>query len=270
MQITQLLPTIQGEGPSVGLPILLIRFHKCNLICPFCDTESLIKGETLNITMDDILLTSKKYNLNRIVFTGGEPLLYLKDIKQIISQLSIIWEDELYIEIETNGTLIAHPPIDFELNEILREYTSIGVHFQFNVSPKITTDCHTQKSKLLISELYTKSFERFQYLNVIPNIKNVSSIFKFIYSKSTEDLLLHYLTLLKPYNFMSMEDVYIMPLTPDILIYDENTFTKLFRISMQDTVDFCIRKSLRYCCREHIHIFGKLKNEYLESSILKE
>ena len=107
-------------------------------------------------------------------------------------------------------------------------------------------------------------------LNVIPNIKNVSSIFKFIYSKSTEDLLLHYLTLLKPYNFMSMEDVYIMPLTPDILIYDENTFTKLFRISMQDTVDFCIRKSLRYCCREHIHIFGKLKNEYLESSILKE
>jgi len=37
--ITQIIPTIQGEGPSAGTPVLLIRVGNCNLDCAWCDTK---------------------------------------------------------------------------------------------------------------------------------------------------------------------------------------------------------------------------------------
>ena len=39
LDVQEIFPTIQGEGPYVGYPAVFIRLGGCNLACSFCDTE---------------------------------------------------------------------------------------------------------------------------------------------------------------------------------------------------------------------------------------
>ena len=39
LEVQELFPTIQGEGPLAGHPAVFIRLGGCNLACAFCDTE---------------------------------------------------------------------------------------------------------------------------------------------------------------------------------------------------------------------------------------
>ena len=125
-RIKEIFFTQQGEGKNTGKDFIFVRFSGCNLwsgqekhrasaICKFCDTDfygtdginggkyqakDLIeKIKSLWISVDSQI---------RVVLTGGEPLLQVD--KVLISALK---KENIYIAVETNGTLEAPDGIDW-------------------------------------------------------------------------------------------------------------------------------------------------------------
>lgn len=98
--VNEMFYSLQGEGQWMGSPMFFIRLSGCNLKCPFCDTQHQ-KGEEK--TIQEIVETSLLCATNRIVITGGEPLIY--DLRPLIEALR---EEHYFIHLETNGTL-PHP-----------------------------------------------------------------------------------------------------------------------------------------------------------------
>ena len=125
-RIKEIFFTQQGEGKNTGKDFIFVRFSGCNLwsgkeknrasaICSFCDTdfygtdginggkyqakELIEKIKSLWISADSQI---------RVVLTGGEPLLQVD--KGLISALK---KENIYIAVETNGTLEAPDGIDW-------------------------------------------------------------------------------------------------------------------------------------------------------------
>tara|TARA_Y100000766_G_scaffold111183_1_gene95178 strand:+ start:221 stop:850 length:630 start_codon:yes stop_codon:yes gene_type:complete len=125
-RIKEIFFTQQGEGKNTGKDFIFVRFSGCNLwsgqekhrasaICKFCDTdfygtdginggkyqakELIEKIKSLWISADSQI---------RVVLTGGEPLLQVD--KGLISALK---KENIYIAVETNGTLDAPDGIDW-------------------------------------------------------------------------------------------------------------------------------------------------------------
>jgi 7-carboxy-7-deazaguanine synthase len=100
-KITDVWPTIQGEGPFSGFPAIFIRLAECNLRCTWCDTTF---GVNYLMTSDEILSRVKTVYTGQplIVITGGEPLL--QPIRQLINVLSHALS-YIGIQIETAGTV---------------------------------------------------------------------------------------------------------------------------------------------------------------------
>jgi len=110
LDVQEIFPTLQGEGPYVGQPSVFIRLGGCNLACSFCDTEfESYKKISLEKIIQETLKLAKnadgKIIRKLIVITGGEPL------RQPISKLcrELIKLDFL-IQIETNGTIFRKLP----------------------------------------------------------------------------------------------------------------------------------------------------------------
>ena len=125
-RIKEIFFTQQGEGKNTGKDFIFVRFSGCNLwsgkeknkasaICSFCDTdfygtdginggkylakELIEKIKSLWISADSQI---------RVVLTGGEPLLQVD--KPLIDALK---NEDIYIAVETNGTLEAPDGIFF-------------------------------------------------------------------------------------------------------------------------------------------------------------
>ena len=125
-RIKEIFFTQQGEGKNTGKDFIFVRFSGCNLwsgkeknrasaICSFCDTdfygtdginggkyqakELIEKIKSLWISADSQI---------RVVLTGGEPLLQVD--KGLINALKT---ENIYIAVETNGTLEAPDGIDW-------------------------------------------------------------------------------------------------------------------------------------------------------------
>ena len=106
--INEIFASIQGEGSRTGERCVFVRFQGCNLTCSYCDTKDAIDPDNSRNMKDiDIFLDVKSYKeINTIVFTGGEPLLYLdKNIMQSFKRPYANDDDKVYnIIIQTNGT----------------------------------------------------------------------------------------------------------------------------------------------------------------------
>lgn len=100
LQIVEIFPTLQGEGPFVGQPSIFVRLGGCNLACDFCDTE-FEKFEQMHL--DDVvkaILHHAAHIRDLVVITGGEPL------RQNIAPLcEKLLAEGLRVQIETNGTV---------------------------------------------------------------------------------------------------------------------------------------------------------------------
>jgi 7-carboxy-7-deazaguanine synthase len=127
----------QGEGPSAGLPSVFVRLSRCNLACQWCDTaytwrfegdnrphrdEILFERKANQLTLDelDVAALIAAHGRNRLVITGGEPLLQGAALARMLAGLP-----DLHVEVETNGTVAPHPALDPFVN-------------QYNVSPKLS------------------------------------------------------------------------------------------------------------------------------------
>ena len=125
-RIKEIYFTQQGEGSNTGRDFVFVRFSGCNLwsgkeknrksaICQFCDTDFYgtdgINGGVYSaqqlIEKIKSLWVSKDNNI-AVVLTGGEPLLQVND--ELVAALK---QEQIYIAVETNGTLDAPDHIDW-------------------------------------------------------------------------------------------------------------------------------------------------------------
>ena len=74
-----------------------IRFSGCNLKCNFCDTPH---EQYQEMSIQEIIQKIKCYPTQRVVLTGGEPLLQAD-----ISLLKRLKLEDYKIHLETNGTI---------------------------------------------------------------------------------------------------------------------------------------------------------------------
>lgn len=104
LMVQKIFPTIQGEGPFVGMPSVFIRLGGCNLACNFCDTEFESFCEML---LDEIIseINAKCGTSKLVVITGGEPLR--QPIESLTERLLALG---FTVQIETNGTLYRKLP----------------------------------------------------------------------------------------------------------------------------------------------------------------
>ena len=125
--IKEIYYTLQGEGIQAGRAALFCRFAGCNLWsglekdrlgaqCNFCDTDFLgTNGENGGRfkTASELARHANKFWPDKttkkfIVLTGGEPMLQVDSA--LISELHSL---NFEIAIETNGTIICPPEIDW-------------------------------------------------------------------------------------------------------------------------------------------------------------
>jgi 7-carboxy-7-deazaguanine synthase len=127
--VKEIFYTLQGEGANTGRPAVFCRFAGCNLwsgherdrtsaTCTFCDTDFVgIDGPggghfsnaaALADSIAEHWPHSAHCRRKLVVCTGGEPLLQMD-----CSLVDSLHERDFEIAIETNGTLLPPPGIDW-------------------------------------------------------------------------------------------------------------------------------------------------------------
>ena len=125
----EIFASLQGEGPSAGRPCVFVRLSNCNLSCTWCDTAYTWrftgpgaferKANQVVLSEADTAACIAAHKGNRLVITGGEPLLQAPALAKLLALLPA-----MHVEIETNGTVAPPPALD------------VLIH-QYNVSPKL-------------------------------------------------------------------------------------------------------------------------------------
>lgn len=132
----EIFASLQGEGPSMGRPCAFVRLSRCNLACHWCDTAYTWRFEgdnrphrddtAFNRTANQLVLEEADVaarimalGQDRLVITGGEPLLQGAALARMVACLS-----GMTVEIETNGSVQPHAALD----PLVAQYT---------VSPKL-------------------------------------------------------------------------------------------------------------------------------------
>jgi 7-carboxy-7-deazaguanine synthase (Cx14CxxC type) len=125
--VKEMFLTLQGEGVNAGRRAVFVRFAGCNLwsgreqdrataVCRFCDTDFVgTDGEGGGKFADAGALAAAAVDhwgagqVGRfVVLTGGEPMLQVDD-----TLVDALHAAGFTIAIETNGTIPAHPGIDW-------------------------------------------------------------------------------------------------------------------------------------------------------------
>lgn len=124
--VKEIFLTLQGEGVHAGRRAVFLRFSGCNLwsgreadrasaICQFCDTDFIGTDGENGGRYDAEGLAAKVAELwgggtdNRfVVITGGEPMLQVDD-----GIVDALHAHAFQIAIESNGTIVVHPGIDW-------------------------------------------------------------------------------------------------------------------------------------------------------------
>jgi 7-carboxy-7-deazaguanine synthase len=109
LRLTDLYPSLQGEGPRVGDPTTFIRFGGCNMRCPGwpCDTPyaiepSIWKNDPI-LTPEEILERIEMLPFTRnMCITGGEPTL--QPTLQLAQFAALLLDRAHTIDVFTNGS----------------------------------------------------------------------------------------------------------------------------------------------------------------------
>ncbi|MDR6147523.1 7-carboxy-7-deazaguanine synthase [Sphingomonas sp. SORGH_AS870] len=125
--VKEMFLTLQGEGVQAGRRAVFVRFAGCNLwsgreqdrasaICRFCDTDFVgvdglgggrfADAAALVAAVEGFWGTTRDQRF--VVLTGGEPMLQVDD-----ALVEALHAAGFFIAIESNGTISAHPGIDW-------------------------------------------------------------------------------------------------------------------------------------------------------------
>lgn len=219
--------TLQGEGVTMGIPVVFLRLHVCNLRCVWCDayytwnpkseefwTESyeLSPSEVADTVRDrwHAGCINLRAGPKTLVITGGEPLLQKTMIDALMVDLAG-W----HFEIETNGTIM---PSDWQL-----------ARCQFNCSPKLANSECSKASRINSPVL--------QILN------RYNTQFKFVVM--TEEDIREIITDFLPY--ISHDKVVIMP---------QGVTSEEVNRNAQNIVDYVKRYGFRLMTRLQVDLWG--------------
>lgn len=106
LPVSEVFPTIQGEGHWTGTPAVFVRLQGCDVGCPWCDTKhtwSLDHREASfeNLTVSALVARVEAVSgvIRHVVITGGEPLMHNID-PLIRAFVSVGYR----VQVETSGT----------------------------------------------------------------------------------------------------------------------------------------------------------------------
>lgn len=226
----EIFASLQGEGPSAGMPVAFVRLSRCNLACTWCDTAYTWRFEGDNRPHRDGVAYDRKANQvtlspketaeriaalgqNRLVITGGEPLLQAGALAEMLAHLP-----DIAVEIETNGTVA--PPVRLDIRVD-----------QYNVSPKLSHSGNAATQALIPERLDAWATDPRAFLKfVIAAPADVDEV-----------LALH-----RRYRFRP-ERVFLMA---------EGTDSATLRERQAWLSALCLQHGFRMSDRMHIHLYG--------------
>ena len=226
----EIFASVQGEGPSMGMPVAFMRLSRCNLACVWCDTaytwhfqgderphrdgvEYDRKANQLSLPEDEVAARIMALGQSRLVITGGEPLLQAPALARLLELLP-----DVSVEIETNGTTRAPAPLDIRID-------------QFNVSPKLAHSGNPAELALLPERLDAYATDpRAWFKFVIAEPADVEAV----------------LALRDRYRFRPGH----------VFLMAEGTDSETLREREKWLAPLCVRHGFRLSDRLHIHLFG--------------
>ena len=104
LQVHEIFASIEGETTLAGWPVVFVRLTGCNLRCKWCDTEYALEGG-YGMDVPDVVDKVKSFGVQRVVVTGGEPLVQDESFNLIKS----LADTGLAVYIETNGSIDIGP-----------------------------------------------------------------------------------------------------------------------------------------------------------------
>lgn len=226
----EIFTSVQGEGPSAGMPVAFMRLSRCNLACVWCDTAYTWHFEGDNrphrdgatfdrkanqVTLDEADVAERILALGqtRLVITGGEPLLQAPALAKLLGHLP-----DITVEVETNGTTKAPTPLDIRID-------------QFNVSPKLAHSGNPADLALIPERLDAYATDPRAW-------------FKFVIAQPSD--VDEVIALRDRYRFKP-DHVFLMP---------EGTDSATLREREKWLAPLCVEHGFRMSDRLHIHLFG--------------
>jgi 7-carboxy-7-deazaguanine synthase len=226
----EIFASLQGEGPSLGVPVAFVRLSRCNLACVWCDTAYTWRFEGDNRPHRDSIAYDRKANQvtlspeetaariaalgqKRLVITGGEPLLQAGALAELLAHLP-----DMSVEIETNGTVAPPARLDVLVD-------------QYNVSPKLAHSGNPADLALIPERLDAWASEPRAFLKfVIAAPEDVDEV----------------LELQRRYRFRP-ERIFLMA---------EGTDSPTLRARQAWLSETCLEHGFRMSDRMHIHLYG--------------
>lgn len=226
----EIFASLQGEGPSAGMPVAFVRLSRCNLACVWCDTAYTWRFERDNRPHRDGVVFARSANQivldeadvaeriaalgqDRLVVTGGEPLLQAGALARMLEHLP-----DMTVEIETNGTVTPPTALDVRVD-------------QYNVSPKLAHSGNEAALALVPERMDAWATDPRAFLKfVIASPEDVGEV----------------LALQARYRFPSAR-TYLMA---------EGTDSATLRARQKWLGALCLEHGFRLSDRLHIHLYG--------------
>lgn len=227
MLISEIFPSLQGEGAYIGYPVIFVRLSGCTRKCRWCDTKYHKEGKSLSISYvaHQILMLGNKYNISIVIFTGGEPLLQVSAITEVINEIRRLDGIFKYVfHLETNGDLFSYKYLD--------EFPTLFNYICFSPKSRVVVSRLDKELKELSKKVHIDSKDGKTSIWKFPNydIKVVTDL------RTVNAKLLPFATIL-------------MPLTT----YN----VKKDRLIKKRVWDYCLKHGLRYSPRIHVDVFRK-------------
>ena len=255
LPICEMFVSVQGEGVFTGVPSFFIRTSGCNLRCCFkgsiCDTpySSYNPEKSIYETLEGAVeefnkLREQNPNVNHLVITGGEPLLFQKALGEFLNMIG----DDLIITIETNGSLpmLHHDKITL-----------------YSVSPKLSTSVGDAGGILTKDQVDQHNKNRINIQNLCEYALDSENVqFKFVYSgkECVEEIESIYkeMGLYVQSNMPDRCEEYVHYCNPyyKTLLMPEGITNEQLSNSAAEAVKVCIEKGWQFCDRMHIRVFG--------------
>jgi 7-carboxy-7-deazaguanine synthase len=157
LKVSEIFESLQGEGASIGVPVIFVRLAQCNLHCTWCDTKYTwdfehydYDAEVREEIVGNVARIVNESTTRRLVLTGGEPLLQQRALAGFFSELA----PDIAVEVETNGTLAPSQETLARVN-------------QWNVSPKLSNAGDPERLRIRPDVLLVFRDTRLSYLKLV-------------------------------------------------------------------------------------------------------